>query len=58
MDSKMEKNLANLITATQKVEEQLKSGGGGIGLNIVVYRQLVIQAYFPENYFSKFQGIF
>lgn len=28
MDSKMDKNLANLISATHKVEEQLKSGGG------------------------------
>ena len=33
MDSKMDKNLANLISATHKVEEQLKSGGGGTGLH-------------------------
>jgi len=28
MDAQMEKNLGNLINATRKVEEQLKSGGG------------------------------
>ena len=28
MDEQMEKNLGNLVQATKKVEEQLKSGGG------------------------------